>query len=71
MPTTPFSRLQLSRREFVRFGATSLALGIAAACAPASGGSTASTDNAPKSLNVGQWGTAQRAELYKSALALF
>src|SRR5579859_762625 len=64
--TNAIARLRLSRREFVRLGAVGLALG-AAACVP--GSSTTST--AVKAVNVGPWGTAQRAELYKSALALF
>lgn len=55
---------QLTRREFCRWSATGLAL-AAAACTPGFGSSET------KTLNVGQWGTAQRAELYKSALALF
>jgi len=54
----------LSRRAFCELGVVGLALG-AAACIPGSG--TAQV----KAVNVGQWGTAQRAELYKSALALF
>jgi multiple sugar transport system substrate-binding protein len=60
----PMARMQLSRREFVKLGAAGLALG-AAACVP--GAPSAES----KALNVGQWGTAQRAELYKSALAVF
>jgi len=62
----------LSRREFVRWGAAGLALTAAAACIPGSAGSGASGGGGePKNLNVGQWGTAQRADLYKQALALF
>src|SRR3979411_619559 len=56
--------MYLSRREFVKLGAMGLALG-AAACVP--GAPSAEV----KAINVGQWGTAQRAELYKSALAVF
>jgi multiple sugar transport system substrate-binding protein len=70
MSAQPFTSFRLSRREFVKWGATGLALG-AAACAPGVGTSTSSTSSEPKSLNVGQWGTAQRAELYKSALGIF
>jgi multiple sugar transport system substrate-binding protein len=73
MNTNSLTRLRLSRREFVRLGVAGLVVG-AAACAPASSGSPGSAGSAatePKMLNVGQWGTAQRADLYKSALALF
>jgi multiple sugar transport system substrate-binding protein len=65
----------------LRWSAAGAALAAAAACSPnlpgAGGGSAASSgsggsgDNEPKSLNVAQWGTAQRADLYKSALGLF
>jgi multiple sugar transport system substrate-binding protein len=48
----------------LKLGVAGLAVG-AAACVPG----LESTQ--PKSLSVTQWGTAQRAELYKSALALF
>jgi multiple sugar transport system substrate-binding protein len=56
--------MKLSRREFLNVGAAGLVLG-AAACVPGA------ESVQPKSLSVTQWGTAQRAELYKSALALF
>lgn len=58
------SRGALSRRGFLRLGALGLAVS-ATACAAGPG------DNQPRAVNVGQWGTAQRAELYKSALTLF
>jgi multiple sugar transport system substrate-binding protein len=45
-------------------GAAGLTLAASAACLPQMGGE-------PKALNVAQWGTAQRAELYKQAIALF
>jgi multiple sugar transport system substrate-binding protein len=64
MTTTTFVPPQLSRRAFCKLGVAGLALG-AAACVPGSGTTEV------KAINVGQWGTAQRAELYKSALALF
>lgn len=54
----------VSRRWFLKLGAAGLVAG-ATACTAGPGSS------APKSLNVGQWGTAQRADLYKSALTLF
>src|SRR3954468_458871 len=47
-------------------GTAGLALAAGAACMPQIGGSSE-----PKSLNVAQWGTAQRADLYKKAIALF
>jgi multiple sugar transport system substrate-binding protein len=61
-----------SRRSFLRLSASGLALAAASACMPSaapSGGSAPASE--PKSLNVAQWGTAQRAELYKSALNVF
>ena len=65
----------VNRREFLKWSASGLALAVAAACAPNFGssgsGASGSTASEPKSLNVGQWGTAQRAELYKQALAVF
>jgi hypothetical protein len=61
---------QVTRRSFLKWSASGVALAAAAACmpAPSTGGAPASE---PKSLNIGQWGTAQRAELYKTALTLF
>ena len=56
--------MELSRRRLFKLGAAGLVVSTAA-CLPGSG----STES--RSLTVGQWGTAQRAELYKSALALF
>src|ERR1700731_2611485 len=64
MTTNSLAKVQLSPRAFCRLGAAGLVLG-AAACAPGGGNA------AVKAVNVGQWGTAQRAELYKSAIALF
>jgi pectin-derived oligosaccharide transport system substrate-binding protein len=69
----------VTRRDFLKWSAGSVALMAAAACSPAApssstgGGSAAggSAANEPRSLNVAQWGTAQRADLYKQALALF
>jgi multiple sugar transport system substrate-binding protein len=68
MDTQPRGSARLSRREFITWGAAGLALTAGAACMPGLGGGSGSE---PKSLNVGQWGTAQRAELYKSAISLF
>src|SRR6266568_4027052 len=66
---------QVTRREFLRWGSAGVALAAASACmpgaAPSSGSGGGAAASEPKSLNVGQWGTAQRAELYKSALTLF
>jgi pectin-derived oligosaccharide transport system substrate-binding protein len=65
---------QVTRRGFLKWSGAGMALMAAAACtpsAPAGGGGNASGGNEPKSLNVAQWGTAQRADLYKSALDLF
>jgi len=54
----------LSRRGLLKLGAAAgLAVGATACAKPGS--------SEPKSLNVGQWGTAQRADLYKSAMMLF
>jgi len=61
----------VTRREFLRWSASGVALAAAAACAPNLGGSGGGSASEPKSVNVSQWGTAQRAELYKSALNLF
>jgi multiple sugar transport system substrate-binding protein len=60
---------QVTRREFLRWSAAGVALAAAAACMPGAAPSSGASE--PKSLNVGQWGTAQRADLYKSALGLF
>jgi multiple sugar transport system substrate-binding protein len=60
-------RSRISRREFMVLGAAGLTLAAGAACGmpiPGMGGE-------PKSLSVAQWGTAQRADLYKKAIALF
>jgi multiple sugar transport system substrate-binding protein len=60
-------RSRVSRREFMLLGTAGLALAAGAACGmqvPGMGGE-------PKKINVGQWGTAQRAELYKQAIAVF
>jgi multiple sugar transport system substrate-binding protein len=58
---------RVSRREFMAMSAGGLALAAGAACSmPGLGGGSE-----PKSINVGQWGTAQRAELYKAAIAKF
>ena len=67
MSTESRFNTRISRREFMALGAAGLALTAGAACgvSPFGGGSE------PKSINVGQWGTAQRAELYKSAIARF
>jgi len=63
---------QVTRRDFLKWSAGGVALAAVAACTPNLGmGASGSSASEPKSLNVGQWGTAQRAELYKSALALF
>ena len=64
---------QVTRREFLRWSASGVALAAATACMPGapSGGTGGSSASEPKSLNVGQWGTAQRAELYKSAINVF
>src|SRR5262249_49711862 len=68
MSTPALVSARLSRRDFVKWGATASVALAAAACVPAFGGGGG---NAPKNLNVAQWGTAQRADLYKQALALF
>ena len=60
-------RSRVSRREFLAWSTAGLALAAGTACGmqvPGMGGE-------PKKINVGQWGTAQRAELYKKAIALF
>jgi multiple sugar transport system substrate-binding protein len=59
---------RVSRREFMALGAGGLALAAGAACSgvPGLGGGSE-----PKTINVGQWGTAQRAELYKAAITKF
>ncbi len=63
---------QVTRRDFLKWSAGGVALAAVAACTPNLGmGASGSSASEPKSPNVGQWGTAQRAELYKSALALF
>jgi ABC-type glycerol-3-phosphate transport system substrate-binding protein len=64
---------QVTRREFLRWSTSGVALVAAAACMPGapSGGTGGGSASEPKSLNVGQWGTAQRAELYKSAINVF
>jgi len=58
--------IRVSRRSFIGLGATGLALAASAACMPQFGGGAE-----PKTINVGQWGTAQRAELYKQAIDVF
>jgi multiple sugar transport system substrate-binding protein len=50
----------------MRLGTAGLALAAGAACMPQLG-----FGGEPKSLKVGQWGTAQRAELYKQAITVF
>jgi multiple sugar transport system substrate-binding protein len=60
-------RTRVSRREFMLLGAAGLTLATGAAC----GMSIPGMGGEPKSINVGQWGTAQRAELYKSAINVF
>src|SRR5215471_4673562 len=65
---------QVTRRGFLKWSGAGIALMAAAACSPSSplgGGGSSSGASEPKSLNVAQWGTAQRADLYKSALGLF
>jgi multiple sugar transport system substrate-binding protein len=63
----------ITRRELLRWSAAGVALAAASACMPgaAPSGGAGGAASEPKSLNVGQWGTAQRADLYKSALTLF
>jgi multiple sugar transport system substrate-binding protein len=56
-------RPRVSRREFLAWGTAGLALAAGTACMPQLG-----IGGEPKNLNVGQWGTAQRADLYKSAI---
>ncbi|MCC6178739.1 MAG: extracellular solute-binding protein [Chloroflexi bacterium] len=59
-------RRLVSRREFLAWSTAGLALVTAgSAC------SQLGIGGEPKTLNVAQWGTAQRAELYKKAIALF
>jgi len=63
---------QVTRRDFLKWSAGGVALAAVAACTPNLGmGASGSSASEPESVNVGQWGTEQRAELYKSALALF
>lgn len=57
--------IRMSRRRVLQLTAAGLGVLGVSACLPAPGG------NQPKSLSVAQWGTAQRADLYKQALALF
>jgi multiple sugar transport system substrate-binding protein len=60
-------RPRVTRRDFLAWSGAGLALAAGTACGmqvPGMGGE-------PKKINVGQWGTAQRAELYKQAIALF
>src|SRR5579872_5536920 len=64
-------RNQVTRRGFLKWSATGMAVMAAAACSPSTPSIGAGSANEPKSLNVGQWGTAQRADLYKSAIGLF
>jgi multiple sugar transport system substrate-binding protein len=65
---------QVTRRGFLKWSGAGMALMAAAACSPSSplgAGGSSSGASEPKSLNVAQWGTAQRADLYKSALGVF
>jgi multiple sugar transport system substrate-binding protein len=59
-------RTRVSRRGFLQLSGAGLAL---LAAGPAC--SQLGIGGEPKSINVGQWGTAQRAELYKQAIAVF
>ncbi|MFN8635743.1 MAG: extracellular solute-binding protein [Chloroflexota bacterium] len=59
-------RSRVSRREFLALGGAGLALVAAGSACTQLG-----IGGEPKTINVGQWGTAQRAELYKQAIEVF